>query len=84
LHVVSPSESVESENSNNIRYDYLLLLLLQNDFILGVALGNIQNAFLTSFVSTQARYPNPQELIEISNVIFKRIQEIGDAIFSAG
>ena len=56
----------------------------ENDFVLGVALGNIQNAFLTTFVSTQARYPSPEELTQISNVIFKRIPEIRDAIFSAG
>jgi hypothetical protein len=56
----------------------------ENDFVLGVALGNIQNAFLTTFVSLQARYPTPDELEEISNVIFKRIPEIRDAILSAG
>jgi hypothetical protein len=56
----------------------------ENDFVLGVALGNIQNAFLTTFVSTQARYPTQEELTEISNVIFKRIPEIRDAIFSTG
>ena len=56
----------------------------ENDFVLGVALGNIQNAFLTTFVSTQARYQTQEELTEISNVIFKRIPEIRDAIFSTG
>ena|SRR5919199_6078414 len=54
----------------------------ENDFVLGVALGNIQNAFLTTFVSLQARYPDPEELQEISNVIFKRVPEIRDAIAS--
>jgi hypothetical protein len=39
---------------------------------------------LTTFISTQARYPSPKELTQISNVIFKRIPEIRDAIFSAG
>lgn len=53
-------------------------LQIQNekDFALGVALGNTQNAFLTTFVSTQARYPTPEELTQISNVIFKRIPKI--------
>ena len=61
-------------------------LQIQNekDFALGVGLGNIQNAFLTTFVSTQARYSSPEELTQIGNVIFKRIPEIRDAIFSAG
>jgi hypothetical protein len=52
----------------------------ENDFALGIALGNIQNAFLTTFVSTQATYPNAEELTDISNVIFKRIPELRDAI----
>jgi hypothetical protein len=56
----------------------------ENDFALGIALGNIQNAFLTSFVSIQARYPTLEELEEISNIIFKRTPEIRNAIFSAG
>ena len=45
-------------------------LQIQNekDFALGIALGNIQNAFLTSFVSIQARYPTLEELEEISNM----------------
>jgi hypothetical protein len=36
----------------------------ESDFAFGVALGNIQNAFLTTFVSMQARYPNPEEIAE--------------------
>jgi hypothetical protein len=56
----------------------------EKDFALGVALGNIQNAFLTSFVSIQARYPNPEEIEEISDIIFKRIPEIRNSISSAG
>ena len=56
----------------------------EKDFALGVALGNIQNAFLTSFVSIHARYPTLDELSEISNIIFKRMPELRNAIFSAG
>ena len=61
-------------------------LQIQNekDFALGVALGNIQNAFLTSFVSIQARYPNLEEIEEISNIIIRRMPEIRNAISSAG
>ena len=55
----------------------------KNDFALGAALGNIQNAFLTTFVSIQARYPNPEEIAEINNIIFKRAPEICNAISSA-
>jgi hypothetical protein len=56
----------------------------EKDFALGIALGNIQNAFLTSFVSIQARYPTLEELAEISNIIFKRTAEIRNTIFSVG
>jgi hypothetical protein len=55
----------------------------ENDFAFGVALGNIQNAFLTSFISLQARYPNSEELAEISNIILKRTPEIRNSISSA-
>ena len=47
----------------------------ENDFAFGVALGNIQNAFLTTFVSIQARYPDKEEIAEINNIIFKRAPE---------
>jgi hypothetical protein len=52
----------------------------ENDFAFGVALGNIQNAFLTTFVSIQARYPDPAE---INNMISKRAPEIRNSISSA-
>jgi hypothetical protein len=55
----------------------------ENDFAFGVALGNIQNAFLTTFVSIQARYPSPEEIAEINDVISKRAPEIRTAISSA-
>jgi hypothetical protein len=55
----------------------------KNDFAFGIALGNIQNAFLTTFVSMLARYPNPEELAEINEVISKRVQEIRNSISSA-
>src|ERR687886_1738080 len=55
----------------------------ENDFAFGVALGNIQNAFLTTFVSIQARYPDQEEIAEINEVIFKRAPEIRNSISSA-
>src|SRR5919202_6031894 len=61
----------------------LLQIQNDNDFALGVALGNIQNAFLTTFVSTQARYPIPEEIEEINNIISKRAPEIRDSISNA-
>jgi len=41
-------------------------------------------ADITTFISTQARYPNAEELTDISNVVFKRIPELRDSIVSAG
>ena len=52
----------------------------ENDFAFGVALGNIQNAFLTTFVSIQARYPDPEEIAEINNMISRRVSETGNSI----
>jgi hypothetical protein len=54
----------------------------EKDFAFGVALGNIQNAFLTTFVSIQARYPDPEEIAEINNIISKRAPEIRSTISS--
>ena len=55
----------------------------EKDFAFGVALGNIQNAFLTTFVSIQARYPDPEEIAEINDMISKRAPEIHNSISSA-
>src|ERR687883_423408 len=55
----------------------------EEDFAFGVALGNIQNAFLTTFVSIQARYSDPEEIAEINDMISKRAPEIHNSISSA-
>jgi hypothetical protein len=55
----------------------------ENDFAFGVALGNIQNAFLTTFVSIQARYPDQEEIAKINDIICKRPPEIRNSISSA-
>jgi hypothetical protein len=55
----------------------------EKDFAFGVALGNIQNAFLTTFVSIQARYPDPEEIAEINGILSKRVPEIRNSISSA-
>jgi hypothetical protein len=54
-----------------------------NDFAFGVALGNIQNAFLTTFVSIQARYPDQGEIAEINSIISKHVPEIRNSISNA-
>jgi hypothetical protein len=47
----------------------------ENDFAFGVALGNIQNAFLTTFLSIQARYPDQEEIAEINSIISKHARD---------
>ena len=54
-----------------------------NDFAFGVALGNIQKAFLTTFVSIQARYPDQGEIAEINSIISKHVPEIRNSISNA-
>ena len=56
----------------------------QNDFSLGFALGTIQNEFWTQFYNEYGRKPYQEELLEISDIIFKRVPEICNAIFNAG
>ncbi len=55
----------------------------ENDFAFGVALGNIQNAFLTTFISIQARYPDQEEIEQINSIISKRVSDIRNSISSA-
>ena len=55
----------------------------EKDFAFGVASGNIQNAFLTTFVSIQARYQDQEEIAEINDMISKRAPEIRNSILSA-
>ncbi len=55
----------------------------ENDFAFGVALGNIQNAFLTTFISMQARYPDEEEIAQINSIISKRVSEIRSSVSSA-
>src|ERR1041385_5340929 len=54
----------------------------KNDFAFGVALGNIENAFLTTFISMQASYPSLKEIAEINEIISRRASEIRNAISS--
>lgn len=56
----------------------------ENDFVLGVIVGIIQQTFLPFFFSVHERIPNEQENSEITNVIFRKLAEVRDSIFKTG
>lgn len=56
----------------------------ESDFLLGVSLGLLHQAFSNYFISAYRRYPNEQEILEINSVIFRRTADIRNAIFQSG
>jgi hypothetical protein len=78
---------IEIPNIVTVFFDHLRKAQLQiqneRDFALGIALGNIQHAFLTYLDYIQRRPPNHEELTQIAEIIFKRTAEIRSAIFNA-
>lgn len=56
----------------------------QNDFSLGFALGMIQNEFWTHFYKVYGRLAYQDEILEVSDIIYRRSADIRNAIFNAG
>lgn len=54
------------------------------DYVLGFSLGSIFQGFLNNFLLTNLRNPNEEELLEASNIIFRRIRDIHNAILETG
>jgi hypothetical protein len=55
----------------------------ESDFLLGVSLGLLHQAFSNYFISAYRRYPNEQEILEINSIIFRRTADIRNAIFQS-
>ncbi len=56
----------------------------EEDFVLGVAMGYIMGKYDATFLSVNHRTGNPEELLEATNIILKRVGEIKEAIFKSG
>ena len=56
----------------------------EGDVVLALATGMIYGAFTQYFISRQLREPNPDEISEINQVIYRRARETKEAIFKCG
>jgi len=56
----------------------------EGDVVLALATGMIYGAFVQYFNTRQKREPNPDEVSEANEVIFRRTKEIKEAIFKCG
>jgi len=56
----------------------------ENEFVYGLAFGDIYGTFLLYFASIMERQPTDNELDEMIDIIDRRAREIRDAIFKAG
>jgi len=65
-------------------YQRLLQYKDGGDVVLGFAIGMIYGGFVQYFITRQQRQPNPDEVSEANEVIFRRTREIKDAIFKCG
>ena len=55
-----------------------------DDFVLGLAWGDIIRAFSERFALKRSGVPSEEETGEISNIVMKRTKEIKEAIFKCG
>jgi hypothetical protein len=56
----------------------------ESDYALGLAHGMIIAGFVSDFNAYNNREPNEEEMVEMSTVIFKRTDEIREAISKGG
>jgi hypothetical protein len=56
----------------------------RDDFVFGLALGNIQGMLATHFYNKKGRLLNEEEFKEAGSIMFKRVGDIHKAIFNAG
>ena len=65
-------------------YQKLLQYKDGGDVVLGFAIGMIFGGFIQYSITRQQRQPNPDEISEANEVIFRRTREIKEAIFKCG
>jgi len=54
------------------------------DFVLGFIYGRIDTTFKATFIETQNRALTDEEVLEVENIIYNRIDELKEAIFKCG
>ena len=67
-----------------LRYSKILKDKNGEDFVLGFVYGRIDSTFKATFISTQNRLLSTDEVLEIENIIYNRMDELKEAIFKCG
>ena len=55
----------------------------ENDFVLGITLGIINQRFLYEFIDLNQRPPDNEELSQVVDIIFSRTAEMRETIFKS-
>ncbi len=55
-----------------------------DDFVLGYIIGRIDTTFKATYIATYGRLLSNEEILEIENIIYNRIDELKEAIFKCG
>ena len=66
------------------RYSKIIKDKSGEDFILGFVFGRMDSTFKATFIATQDRILSAEELLEVENIIYNRIDELKEAIFKCG
>jgi hypothetical protein len=56
----------------------------ENDFVLGMTLGIINQRFLYEFIDLNQRVPDNEEFSQVVDIIFRRTAEMREATFKSG
>ncbi len=68
----------------NYRYSKILKDKDADDFVLGFVVGRIDTTLKAEFITTQNRDLTDDELKDIDNKIYNRMDELKEAIFKCG
>lgn len=55
-----------------------------DDFVLGYIIGRIDTTFKATYIATFGKLLSNEEILEIENIIYNRIDELKEAIFKCG
>ena len=66
------------------RYSKIIKDKNGDDFVLGFVIGRIDTTFKANFIATHGRILSDEEILEVENIIYNRIDELKEAIFKCG
>lgn len=66
------------------RYSKIIKDKNGDDFVLGYIIGRIDTTFKATYIATYGRLLSNEEILEIENIIYNRIDELKEAIFKCG